>query len=234
MLRAPQLRWLNNLLGLFYPNLCLACGRNLSPQQEGICISCHYKLPRTRFHLETDNPFTERFWGRASLEAGAAFLYFTKGGRAQRLIHHLKYEGKREVGIYLGRLYGEMLRTAPAFRETTLILPVPLHPRKQHQRGYNQSALFAQGLSETMDIPWLANGLQRTEYTTTQTKKSRLERFDNVERAFIIPHPDKGKGQHVLLVDDVITTGATLEACARKVLELSGTKVSMATIAIAQ
>ncbi|MCO6478669.1 MAG: ComF family protein [Phaeodactylibacter sp.] len=234
MLRAPHFRWLDNLLGLFYPNLCLACGRNLPPRQEGICISCRYKLPKTGFHLEPDNAFTERFWGRIPLQAGAAFLYFTRGGRAQRLIHHLKYEGKRKAGIYLGKLYGEALREAPAFREATLIAPVPLHPRKQHQRGYNQSALFARGLSESMGIPFLPNALKRREYTTTQTKKSRLERFENVEKAFFVPYPEKLKGQHVLLVDDVITTGATLEACALKILEVEGAKVSMATIAIAQ
>ncbi|MCB9285820.1 MAG: ComF family protein [Lewinellaceae bacterium] len=234
MLNTLRLRWLDNLLGLFYPNLCLACGRNLPPRQEGICISCRYKLPRTHFHQEADNPFTERFWGRIPLQAGAAFLHFTKGGRTQRLIHHLKYEGKREVGIYLGNLYGQELREAPVFREATLILPVPLHPRKQHRRGYNQSALFARGLSEAMGIPWLPDGLKRTEYTATQTKKSRLERFNNVEKAFVIPHPEKIKQQHVLLVDDVATTGATLEACALKVLEVEGTKVSMATIGIAQ
>ena len=234
MLHSLQFRWLNNLLGLFYPNLCLACGRNLPPRQEGICISCRYKLPKTHFHLEAENAFTERFWGRTPLQAGAAFLYFTKGGRAQRLIHHLKYEGKREVGAYLGQLYGRSLNEAPVFRETALILPVPLHPRKQHQRGYNQSALFARGLSESMGIPWLPNGLKRTAYTATQTKKSRLERFDNVEKAFMVPQLEKIKNQHVLLVDDVITTGATLEACALKILEIPGTKVSMATIAIAQ
>ena len=197
MLRSPQLRWLNNLLGLFYPNLCLACGRNLPPRQEGICISCRYKLPKTNFHLEADNAFTERFWGRVPLRAGAAFLYFTKGGRTQRLIHHLKYEGKREVGVYLGRLYGRALREAPDFRETALILPVPLHPRKLHQRGYNQSALFAQGLSDAMGIPWMPDGLKRTEYTTTQTKKNRLERFDNVEKAFVVPEAGKVENQQI-------------------------------------
>jgi len=233
MLRAHQLRWLDNLFGLFYPNLCLACGRNLPPKQEGICVTCRYKLPKTNFQQEAENAFTERFWGRVALQAGAAFLHFTKGGRTQRLIHHLKYEGKKEIGIYLGKLYGQALREAPVFREATLIVPVPLHPRKERQRGYNQSDLFARGLSEAMGIPWLKNGLKRSEHTATQTKKSRLERFDNVEKAFAVPRPEKIEKQHVLLVDDVITTGATLEACALKILEVPGTKVSMATIAIA-
>lgn len=233
MLHVPHLRWLDNLLGLFYPSLCLACGRNLPPREDSICVSCRYKLPKTNFHREAENAFTERFWGRIPLQAGAAFLHFTKGGRVQRLIHHLKYEGKREVGLSLGRLYGRVLRESSVFRDACLILAVPLHPRKLHLRGYNQSALFAEGLSEAMGIPWLPDGLRRTEYTTTQTKKSRLERFKNVEQAFVIPDPSALKGQHVLLVDDVVTTGATLEACARKILEVEGTRVSMATIAIA-
>lgn len=228
------LRWAYGLIGLFYPNLCLACGKNLPPREDAICLSCQYKLPKTGFHLLPENPFTERFWGRVNIQAGAALYHFSKGGRTQSLIHNLKYEGKREIGVKLGRIYGQQLREAPGFRDAALILPVPLHPRKERQRGYNQSAAFAQGLSASMGIPWLKDGLIRREHTTSQTRKSRLERFDNVSEVFLAPHPQKLEGRHVLLVDDVITTGATLEACAIKILELPGTKVSMATIAIAE
>ncbi|MCB0568834.1 MAG: ComF family protein [Phaeodactylibacter sp.] len=231
---ASSFRWAYNLTGLFFPNLCLACGKGLPPREEAICLSCQYKLPKTGFHLHLQNPFTERFWGRVNIQAGAALYHFTKGGRTQRLIHNLKYEGKREIGLKLGLLYGQQLRDAPGFHGATLILPVPLHPRKERLRGYNQSAAFAQGLSSGMGVPWLKDGMKRREFTSTQTQKTRLERFDNVSEAFVVPHPHKVEGQHVLLADDVITTGATLEACALKVLELPGTKVSLATIAIAE
>jgi ComF family protein len=227
------LRALYDLAGLLYPNLCLACSRNLPPRQESICLSCQYKLPKTGFHEQRENPFTERFWGRVELQAGAALYFFNKSGRAQRLVHSLKYEGKQQIGVKLGQIYGSLLKEAPGFRQASLILPVPLHSRKERQRGYNQSACFARGLSQSMGIPWLKDGLQRREYTATQTRKSRLERFDNVAEAFVIPRPKQLEGQHLLLVDDVITTGATLEACALKLLELPGTRVSMATIAIA-
>lgn len=233
MAMTTAFRALYNLSGLFYPNLCLACSHNLPPRQESICLNCQYKLPKTGFHQQVENRFTERFWGRVHLQAGAALYYFNKGGRTQRLIHSLKYEGKRQIGVKLGQIYGYELKEAPVFREASLILPVPLHPRKERQRGYNQSACFAQGLAQSMGIPWLKDGLKRLEFTATQTKKNRLERFDNVSAAFVAPRPKQLEGQHILLVDDVITTGATLEACALRLLELPGTKVSMATIAIA-
>lgn len=225
---------LHDFLGLFYPNLCLACGRNLPSQEELICVSCEFRLPETRFHQHRENPFTERFWGRIPLESGAAQYHFVKGGKVQRLIHRLKYDQKQEIGIYLGRRYGRQLLESPWFADIDLIVPIPLHPRKEHQRGYNQSALFARGLSEGMGKPWLANALQRYYFTETQTRKSRMERFGNVEEAFLIGRPETIRGRHILLVDDVITTGATLEACGGKILEIPGTRLSMATIAFAE
>lgn len=224
--------WLSSFLNLFYPNLCLACGKNLPAGSSYICVSCQYKLPQTRYHLEKENPFTERFWGRVELFSGAALYHFTKGGRTQQLIHQLKYEGKKQLGVRLGQLYGSYLKEAPLFQPAELVIPVPLHPRKAHLRGYNQSRLFARGLSESMGIPWM-NGLARRQYTSTQTQKTRIERFENVEHAFEVRLHPKLAGKHILLVDDVITTGATLEACARKLLELPGVKISLATIAIA-
>lgn len=224
--------WISSLLGLFYPDLCLACSKNLPAERNYICISCQYKLPQTKYHLHKDNPLTERFWGRVGLYSAASLYHFSKSGRAQQLIHQLKYEGKQKVGVKLGQLYGSQLKVAPLFNSVDIILPVPLHPKKAHRRGYNQSALFAKGLSDTMQRPWL-EGLSRIAYTTTQTKKSRLERFENVSQAFTVQKRKELEGKHLLLVDDVITTGATLEACAHKLLELSGVRLSMATIAIA-
>lgn len=220
------------LLDILYPKLCFACNQNTPPNKAFICISCQYKLPETDFHKEKENPFTERFWGRIPLFSGAALYHFVKGGRAQHLIHHLKYRGKKEIGIRIGELYGNHLKAAPLFNNADVIIPVPLHARKKHQRGFNQSEVFARGLAKSMGIPWV-DALSREIHTTTQTQKTRMERFDNVIEAFSIKSNQDLSGKHILLVDDVITTGATLEACALKLLSLADTRISMATIAIA-
>ncbi|MEM1319187.1 MAG: ComF family protein [Bacteroidota bacterium] len=225
-------RILDDFLSLFYPRLCLSCQQHLIPEQEVVCLSCEYHLPRTNYHLERENPFTERFWGRVNIEAGAALYHFSKGGRTQRLIHQLKYQGAKRVGLKLGQLYGHLLRDSPHFDQIDLIVPVPLHPRRERQRGYNQAALFAAGLSQSMQLPWSAKALRRQENTATQTAKSRLDRFENVRRAFVSADPTSLQHQHLLLVDDVLTTGATLEACAETLLKVPGTRISMATIAL--
>jgi ComF family protein len=222
------------VLTLFFPKLCLACGDKTPLPEQDLCIHCKYYLPQTDFHLDLDNPFTGRFWGRVKIEGGAAMYYFMKNGLTQRLIHQLKYKGQRKIGVKLGQLYGEKLRTAKGFENIDLILPVPLHPKKQHVRGYNQCDLFASGLSETMDIPWRKNILVKTMHNTSQTQKTRMERLENVRATFQINNPEQLRGKHVLIVDDVLTTGATLEACAEKVLAIPQTKVSLATIAFAK
>ncbi len=231
------MKLLENLLGgfvsLFYPQLCLSCGKNITPDRDAICISCQVKLPKTGFHLEKENSFTDRFWGRVNIESGASFYHFAKGGRVQHLIHNLKYKGRYEVGVKLGNLYGKALKKSPLYRNIDVIIPVPLHPKKELKRGYNQSDMFAKGLSETMEVEWKKNILISTKMSETQTKKSRLERLENVKDVFKINDVDFLKDKHVLIVDDVLTTGATLEACTMKILEISGTKVSLATIAFA-
>lgn len=228
-----QFRIFEDFLALLYPRLCLACEKNIPPRWDVICITCQHYLPKTKFHLERENPFTEHFWGRIPIHAGAALYHFKKGGRTQKLIHKLKYDGKRQIGIKLGHLYGRSLSNSPYFNQVDLIVPVPLHPRKEKIRGYNQSAMFAMGLAETMDIPWSNKVLRRVEMTTTQTKKRRMERFENVRKAFQNVRPKNIEGKHILLVDDVMTTGATLEACAEKILASKDTKISFATIGFA-
>lgn len=230
-MRKPTL--LQGFLSLFYPKLCLVCRAQAPAFHDSIfCFSCEMKLPQTNDHLEKENQFTERFWGRIPLHTGAAMYLYNKSGRASKLIWQLKYNGQKEVGLQVGQLYGAMLKKAPLYRTIDAIVPVPLHPKKEKLRGYNQSDWFARGLSETMGKPWLKNGLKRTIFTETQTKKDRMSRFENVMKVFAVNQSSKLQGKHILLVDDVLTTGATLEACATKILAVPHTKVSCVTMAM--
>ena len=222
-----------DFLGLFYPHLCLACETHAPPHGQHLCTHCRATLPEARFHLQKENPFTERFWGRVNLQSGAALFLFTKESRVQHLLHQLKYKGKREIGVFLGQQFGASLKRSPYFAGVEVIVPVPLHPKKLRIRGYNQSECFAKGLSDSMGIPYLKDGLRRVVHAESQTRKHREERLSNVQDAFMVSSPETLKGRQVLLVDDVLTTGATLETCANKLLKLEGTSVSMATIAIA-
>lgn len=228
------LRSLDDAFCLFYPRLCLACGTKHLPPKEIICPTCEFQLPRTDFHLFLENDFTKKFWGRINLHTAASLFYFYKKSKTQHLIHNLKYKGKKEIGVTLGKMLGKKLIQSPLYQNIDLIIPIPLHLKKEIQRGFNQSAVFARGLSEVMNIPWSSDRLIRNIYTETQTKKSRLERFENVVKAFEVEKPRLLENLHILLVDDVLTTGATLEAGAIKLLEVKGVKVSMATIAFAK
>lgn len=222
---------LNDFLSLIFPKVCASCGKSLFKKEESICAYCLYHLPKTNFHLYSDNPVVKLFWGRTTIYSASSLYSFSKGSKVQHLIHQLKYRGKKEIGISLGKYYGNELKNSPLFSSSTIVLPVPLHPKKLKKRGYNQSEMFAQGLSESMSAENPNEVLIRTYASETQTKKSRFARWKNVEEVFKITSPEKITGKHILLVDDVVTTGATLEACANKILEIPDTKVSVATIA---
>ncbi|MFA5416982.1 MAG: ComF family protein [Bacteroidales bacterium] len=226
--------WLSDLLGLVFPNLCAACGQPLVRNEKVICIACSYNLPRTDFHRFDDNPVSRIFWGRVNLHSATSFLYFNKGGKVQHLIHQLKYKGNKEVGLHLGAMLGTDLKSDGLMKDIEVIIPVPLHPKKQHLRGYNQSDQIAKGISEAMAIPYSIHNLIRNTFTESQTKKSRYSRWQNVSGKFTVLFPHKLEGKHVLLVDDVLTTGATLEACAQELAGVSGIKISVATLAYAQ
>jgi len=184
-------------------------------------------------HTQRENEFTQRLWGRLPLVSGAAFLYFTRKSAVQRTLHELKYRNNPEVGRRLGVEFGRKLREVEQYRTVDVIIPVPLHPDKQRSRGYNQSTVFAQGIAESLNVPVLESALRRREFTSTQTRKKRMERHTNVSQVFEVAHTAKLEGKHILLVDDVLTTGATLEGCGSALLSVPSVRLSCATVAIA-
>jgi ComF family protein len=223
----------DDFISLIFPKICAACGNSLWKHEETLCLSCEYHLPRTEFHLSLENPVGSLFWGRVTLSSAAAFLYFHKGGKVQRLIHQLKYRGRKDIGMHLGKSYGQFLKNSPFFSTVEIIVPVPLHLKKLRQRGYNQSELFAAGLGESMNIPVEPGLLYRKKATETQTKKSRFRRWQNVAEVFAVRNPETLEMKHVLVVDDVITTGATLESCILALSGIKGIRISVAAIAVA-
>lgn len=227
------LSYLNDFFSLFYPRLCNACNKALIKEEQCICSFCKYQLPKTRFHLERENQLTRVFWGRVNIETATSLLYYHKGSMVQNLIHRFKYKGKKDIGVYLGNMLGSYLKDSPLWQPADVIVPVPLHEKKFHQRGFNQSEVFATGLSEIFKKPMLKNNLIRISHTQTQTRKTRFKRWENVSTVFDLRNPDDLRGKNVLIVDDVVTTGSTLESCCEKILSIQGTRVWVATIAMA-
>jgi len=225
--------WIEDLISLVYPKICAGCGNSLWRHERIICTSCDYYLPKTKYHLESDNPVSKLFWGRIPVHSAAAYLFFNKGSRVQHLIHQLKYKGRKDIGIFLGSVYGLHLSESPGFRDIEVIIPVPLHKKKLIQRGYNQSDQFGLGLSASMKIPMNDQVLIRSHSTETQTKKSRFKRWENVDQTFMVTDLQQLSGKKILLVDDVITTGATLESCILALSEIPEVRISVAAIAVA-
>lgn len=227
------IEYLNDFRSLAFPESCRACGTALQKQEAILCSYCLHRLPYTGFHLDEANPAAKAFWGRVPIQNAASFLYFRKAEKVQRLLHQLKYRGQTAIGHYLGACYGTVLKDAPGFFSTDLICPLPLHPERLKKRGYNQSEFFALGLGKSMDKPVDTRLLSRTKDTKSQTAKSRYQRFLNVQQVFHLHEPQRLRGRHVLLVDDLLTTGATLSACAAELLKIEACSVSVATIAYA-
>ncbi|MES2558511.1 MAG: phosphoribosyltransferase family protein [Bacteroidota bacterium] len=222
---------LRELIHLFYPRLCIACNGNLLRNETFLCTGCLFHLPQTHFHTLEESPLAKVFWGRISVQQALAFLYFKKGNAVQHILHEIKYKDNKELAIFMGSYYGSLLKKEGMSWDA--VAAIPLHKSKLRKRGYNQSGLIAQGLATSLGIQDLSGSLQRTKATETQTKKHRFERWENVEEVFIIEQPQSFEGKHILLVDDVITTGATLEACGKIILETPGTTLSVASIAFA-
>ena len=224
---------ISDFISLIFPRICAGCGNSLWKNEELICGFCEYHLPKTGFHSDPENQVVSLFWGRVPIEAAAAFLYFNKGNNVQRLMHQLKYKGRKDIGVFLGSQYGLELRETVPFNTAEAIIPVPLHKKKYMQRGYNQSEQFAIGLAASMNIPVDRHMLIRTKATETQTRKSRFRRYQNVREIFVINNPESWRGKRLLLVDDVITTGATLESCIQALCVIPDVRISVACIATA-
>lgn len=226
-----RLSFWNDFLDLIFPRNCPQCGSTLLDFEPCICTVCQGSLPFANFHLRPfDNELSSKIRGLTQVNRVMAFLRFSKKGKSQKLLHQLKYRNKPEIGEEMGRLYGLTLSQHGFQKEWDVIVPVPLHPMKQKRRGYNQSERFGFGLSKSLNIK-LENFLERKKFTETQTKKSRLQRLDNVEEVFVLREGEEISGLRILLVDDVITTGATLCACSNVLLAYGAKTVDLATIA---
>ena len=198
-----------------------------------ICTDCEYHLPKTGFEKVKENPVAKNFWGKVNLHAATAMYSFDKGEKLQKLLHALKYRGEKEVGIKLGKLFAFELKQSELYSDVDFIIPVPLHKKKIKLRGYNQSELIAQGISEIWSKPVITDALVRKVATATQTRKTRFERWENVDNVFEIKNKETVDGKHVLLIDDVITTGSTIAACADAFAEINNCRVSVGAIAFA-
>jgi len=224
---------LNDFINLIYPKVCAVCGESLLSHENGICTHCLYNLPKTDFIDDKDNPVNMLFRGRVLVENATSYFKYTKGSDYRHLIYKLKYEGQKEVGYELGKRLGRDISDSECFDAPDIIVPIPLHKRRLRERGYNQSEIIARGISEVIDIPVDTQSVYRAVYTQSQTNRSRYERWENVREIFKVKDETNLINKHILLVDDLVTTGSTLEACATTILEVEGTRVSIATLAVA-
>lgn len=225
---------LRELTALFFPDLCAACQQPLVRGEQTICTSCLAALPYTDYHIYPENPVEKLFWGRANLRKGMALFHFNKGNRVQNLMHELKYHGNSQVGLVIGRLLAAKLNESGRFSEITHVIPVPLHKKKQKMRGFNQSELIARGIGEVNGWKVDTESLVRIVNNPTQTRKSRFDRYKNVSGVFALENAERFYGAHVLLVDDVVTTGSTLESCIKTFENLKEISVSLAVAAYAE
>lgn len=223
-----------DFVSLFFPRFCLACAGPMVKGEEILCTHCITELPKTHYHLLTENQIKNKLAGRLPIQYGWAFLKFRKRGIVQHLLHQLKYNQHPEVGVRLGQAYGWELVQSGFDCQFDLIIPVPLHQSRRRQRGYNQSAKFAEGLSQAMNVPWDETVSIRIQSSETQTHKSKAERWENVKDVFSVDARSKVEDKRILLVDDVITTGATLEACGNHLVSCGCSQLSVACLAEAQ
>lgn len=226
--------WLGSFLSLFFPRYCIVCGRTLAKGEECLCTMCNINLPRTDYHLRKDNPVEKMFWGKIPLERATSFFFYRKGSDFRQILHQLKYGGQKGIGAIMGRYMAAELLESGFFEGVDVILPVPLHKKKQQIRGYNQSEWIARGIAVVTGISIDTESVVRRKNTETQTRKSFLERWENVEGIFELNHAESLIGKHILIVDDVLTTGATTVECASCLTDIEGIRISILTLAMAE
>lgn len=226
-----MISFFKDLFHIFYPEQCIICENALSDGEQLICVFCSHDLPLTNFSFEKNNTVETSFYGRVNLQAATALFYFYKNSKVQKLIHELKYRNSEEIGKFFGDWLGDDLVQSKRFNEIDFIIPVPLHQEKLKLRGYNQVTKFGESLSEKLGIPFIENVLIRKTYTKTQTFKQRQDRFQSIEGVFDVFDKNIIKNRHILLIDDVITTGSTIEACCLALKQIPKVKISIATMA---
>ncbi len=230
MIRLKEIK--DSVLHLLFPHVCNGCGNDILNEATMLCMRCMDAMPETNFEMHPNNPVEKTFWGRLPLAGATAQYYFTKESLMQHLMHQFKYKNNRELGLQLGRMMGEQIKKSGRFAIDALI-PLPLFPAKEKKRGYNQATVLCDGMAEAMNIPVLDKAIIRPQHTETQTKKGRIERWKNMEGKFILADAAAIRNKHLLLVDDVVTTGATLEACGNELLQAENVKLSVACLCVA-
>lgn len=221
-----------SVIHLFFPHVCTGCGNDILSNQSVLCIRCMNAMPETNFEQHANNPIEKMYWGRLPLVTGTAQFYFTKESLMQHLMHQFKYKNNRSLGLQLGQIMGEQIQRSGRIKPDALI-PLPLFPAKEKKRGYNQATLLCSGMAAIMKVPVIENAVIRPQHTETQTKKGRIERWKNMEGKFILHDQEAIKNKHLLLVDDIVTTGATLEACGLELLKANNVKLSIASLCYA-
>lgn len=229
-------QWAQDLMHVWYPSFCLICDTETQHNGSGICPVCESELHYTYFEDYTESSRLDQlFWGRVPIHATFALLYFNKQAGTQSILHALKYKNRPEVARYFGQLMGERLQTMERFRDADVLIPVPLHTKKEFLRGYNQSNMLAQGISEVLNVPVRNDVLYRVRFTESQTRKDRVSRWENTQGGFEVRLKGKPEVQHIVIIDDVITTGSTLETCVQLLQKaLPDTQISVASLAIAR
>ena len=231
MIRFKEIK--ESFLQVVFPHVCDGCGSDLLNIESRLCIRCVASLPETNFEQHVGNPVEKTFWGRMPITDAAAHFYFTKESLMQHLMHQFKYKGNEDLGLQLGRIMGYAIKSSNRFNNIDALVPLPLFPFKEKKRGYNQATVLCNGISEVLCLPVLNTVIIRPQHTETQTKKGRIERWRNIEGKFQLLNPTVIQNKHLLLVDDVVTTGATLEACGNELLSVENVKLSLATLCVA-